>query len=293
MSSTSKPIAIDEDFRKILQISVAALIKNSGFESCHETVLETLTEMIQSYIIELGRSSRTYCEVAGRSMTTLCDIETALVSMGCKAAKLIDATGKVSVRLGKIAMQSPTTTASVLKVGTKAKFPAYVSTNLNFPPFPDPHTYMRTLAGHTPESDYSILRENESAQKWNIERALTRFIAKTGNSHALLSDDKAAYPLISANTMAIPYLNALLPSESETRILSETSIEKHLTDASRDDSPSKKSKKMTKTEESQSNKKTHFTSNQSPNPNTDTTNTSVSHNPYLRSIKKPKRRKIK
>ena len=48
--------------------------------------------------------------------------------------------------------------------------------------------------GQTPENDYVILRERTSSQKRDVERALTRFVAKTGMSLPLLPDDKNAFP---------------------------------------------------------------------------------------------------
>ena len=48
--------------------------------------------------------------------------------------------------------------------------------------------------GETPEDDYVILRERISTQRRDVERALTRFVARTGESHPLLPDDKNAFP---------------------------------------------------------------------------------------------------
>jgi len=43
-------------------------------------------------------------------------------------------------------------------------------------------------------SEYKVVREKASAEHRDIERALTRFIAKTGDTENLFSDDPYAFP---------------------------------------------------------------------------------------------------
>ena len=45
-----------------------------------------------------------------------------------------------------------------------------------------------------PEREYQILRDKAANQKRDVERALTRFIAKTGETESLFSDDPYAFP---------------------------------------------------------------------------------------------------
>ena len=48
--------------------------------------------------------------------------------------------------------------------------------------------------GQKSASDYVVLRERLSEQRRDVERALTRFVAKTGKSLSLLPQDKNAFP---------------------------------------------------------------------------------------------------
>uniref|UniRef100_A0A8C1SDR0 TAF8 RNA polymerase II, TATA box binding protein (TBP)-associated factor n=1 Tax=Cyprinus carpio TaxID=7962 RepID=A0A8C1SDR0_CYPCA len=78
---------------------------------------------------------------------------------------------------------------------------------------------------NTPEpdvSDYQVVREKAESQRRDVERALTRFMAKTGETESLFKDDISAFPLIAAKPSTIPYLSALLPSELELQTLEET-----------------------------------------------------------------------
>lgn len=98
-------------------------------------------------------------------------------------------------------------------------------------------------------SDYQVLREKAASQRRDVERALTRFMAKTGETQSLFKDDVTTFPresgcmervafmfphrslkcvcvcvwtVIAARPSSIPYLSALLPSELELQSLEET-----------------------------------------------------------------------
>lgn len=45
-----------------------------------------------------------------------------------------------------------------------------------------------------PVSDYQVLREKAASQRRDVERALTRFMAKTGETQSLFKDDVTTFP---------------------------------------------------------------------------------------------------
>lgn len=45
-----------------------------------------------------------------------------------------------------------------------------------------------------PASDYQVVREKAASQRRDVERALTRFMAKTGETQSLFKDDITAFP---------------------------------------------------------------------------------------------------
>lgn len=45
-----------------------------------------------------------------------------------------------------------------------------------------------------PVSDYQVLREKAASQRRDVERALTRFMAKTGETQSLFKDDVSTFP---------------------------------------------------------------------------------------------------
>ena len=98
--------------------------------------------------------------------------------------------------------------------GNNKKHPNSIPDNL--PEFPDSHSYIRTPTHRQPVTDYEMVREKAASQKRDVERALTRFIAKTGKIHNLFkTDDNNLFPLISCErdvegAKLPPYLNAVL-----------------------------------------------------------------------------------
>ncbi|TNN65245.1 Transcription initiation factor TFIID subunit 8 [Liparis tanakae] len=270
--------------RRTLQVVVSALLTECGFESAEKAAVETLTEMMQSYITEIGRCAKAYCEHTARSIPTLSDTVVTLIEMGFKADTL-PLYAKRSQRM--VITAPPVTNAPVtpkaLSAGQKRTHPAHIPGH--FPEFPDPHTYIKTPTFREPVSDYQVVREKAASQRRDVERALTRFMAKTGETHSLFKDDVTAFPLIAAQPSTIPYLSALLPSELELQTLEETdsSEQDDQTDgenaAGNDDPGADKENSMLP-----------------PGvvvPSTKASEDNVIDNPYLRPVKKPKVRRKK
>lgn len=212
MSSLSDPREISR--RRALKVAVSALVYEVGFEKAEESVLETLTEMLQSFLSELGRTSRGYAELAGRSEGMMTDVFMALVDMG----QNVQSIQSHAQRHSKSVFLPPAHSAAppslkTLQVGDKPSHPSHIPDHL--PPFPDPHTYIRTLTNKAPVTEYQLVRERAASQKRDIERALTRFIAKTGETQMLFPDNTEAFPLIAVKPCARPYLDALLCKEQD------------------------------------------------------------------------------
>ncbi|XP_052048332.1 transcription initiation factor TFIID subunit 8 isoform X2 [Apodemus sylvaticus] len=207
--------------RRTLQVVVSSLLTEAGFESAEKASVETLTEMLQSYISEIGRSAKSYCEHTARTQPTLSDIVVTLVEMGFNVDTL-PAYAKRSQRM--VITAPPVTnqpvTPKALTAGQNRPHPPHIPSH--FPEFPDPHTYIKTPTYREPVSDYQVLREKAASQRRDVERALTRFMAKTGETQSLFKDDVSTFPLIAARPFTIPYLTALLPSELEIQQMEET-----------------------------------------------------------------------
>lgn len=71
----------------------------------------------------------------------------------------------------------PQNPLQILQAGSKPTNPVHIPSYL--PSLPDPHAYVRTATYKQPETEYEAIREKSANQKRDVERALTKFLAKT------------------------------------------------------------------------------------------------------------------
>jgi transcription initiation factor TFIID subunit 8 len=165
---------------------------------------------------ELGRSSRAFTEVACRSEPLPADILLALTEMGQTTVGIKEYAFRTGRRcLSNPGLAQPAKPTSILHTGDRKPRSKLLAEMC--PEFPDSHSYLRTPTHKQPVTDYESVREKAASQKRDVERALTRFIAKTGKTHSLFNtDDTNMFPLISCDRIMPdqpvlpPYLNALL-----------------------------------------------------------------------------------
>jgi transcription initiation factor TFIID subunit 8 len=175
--------------------------------------------MLQSLLSEMGRSTRAFCELSGRTEAVVGDVVIAMVDMGIDVDS-IPVWGRDRKR-SRIVIPNPgqapaQPTPRILQAGEKKPLANYIPDHL--PPFPDPHAYIRTPTHKQPVTEYEAIREKAATQKRDVERALTKFMAKTGGSslaHSLFPDEQLChlFPLVPPKPQSNPYLNALLPKD--------------------------------------------------------------------------------
>ncbi|XP_017343210.1 transcription initiation factor TFIID subunit 8 [Ictalurus punctatus] len=273
--------------RRTLQVVVSSLLTECGFESAEKAAVETLTEMMQSYITEVGRCAKASCEHTARSSPTLSDVVITLVEIGFN----VDSLPLYAKRSQRMVITAPPVTNSpvipkALIAGQKRTHPAYIPSH--FPEFPDPHTYIKTPTFREPVSDYQVLREKAASQRRDVERALTRFMAKTGETQSLFKDDLTAFPLIAAKPSSIPYLSALLPSELELQSLEETDSSEQ-----DDQTDSENNTNGMISEDTGADKENAVLPPGGGVPTVKNNEENMIDNPYLRPVKKPKVRRKK
>ncbi|KAI5609037.1 transcription initiation factor TFIID subunit 8 isoform X1 [Silurus asotus] len=271
--------------RRTLQVVVSSLLTECGFDSAEKAAVETLTEMMQSYITEVGRCAKASCEHTARSSPTLSDVVITLVEIGFN----VDSLPLYAKRSQRMVITAPPVTNSpvipkALVAGQKRTHPLYIPSH--FPEFPDPHTYIKTPTFREPVSDYQVLREKAASQRRDVERALTRFMAKTGDTQSLFKDDITTFPLIAAKLSSIPYLNALLPSELELQSLEET-------DSSEQDDQTDTENNANNMSGTGADKENAVVPPGGGVPSVKNNEENMIDNPYLRPVKKPKVRRKK
>ncbi|XP_041084762.1 transcription initiation factor TFIID subunit 8-like [Polyodon spathula] len=273
--------------RRTLQVVVSSLLTEAGFESAEKAAVESLTEMIQSYVSEVGRCAKSYCEHTARTQPTLSDVVVTLVEMGFN----VDTLPFYAKRSQRMVITAPPVTnppiaPKALTAGQKRQHPSHIPSHL--PEFPDPHTYIKTPTFREPISDYQIVREKAASQRRDVERALTRFMAKTGETQSLFKDDITTFPLIASQPSSIPYLNALLPSELELQQLEETDSSEQ-----DDQTDTENTSVNISNDESGADKENSGLPQGGVLPAGKASEENLIDNPYLRPVKKPKVRRKK
>lgn len=180
--------------RAIIKTVVATILSETGFQSADRQCIETLCEMLQGLIAEIGQSSRNYCELSGRTQPVIGDVIVALINNGISLQGL-EAYAKRDNRQTIPPPQqiNPQKQLSLLQAGTKNSHPSHIPNYL--PVLPDPHSYIRTPTHKQPVTEYEAIREKAANQKRDVEKALTRFLAKTSETHSLFDvEDNQMFP---------------------------------------------------------------------------------------------------
>ncbi|XP_043238095.1 transcription initiation factor TFIID subunit 8-like [Amphibalanus amphitrite] len=200
-------------WRRVMAMAVSSVCQQAGFTSIEPAALSSLTESFISVLKELGRSSKAYSDLACRSDLVVGDVVMALVDNGFNVASITEfAKRRHRPTLPTPLPSAPTKQPPTLQVGEKQNHPAHIPDHL--PAFPDSHAYVQTPTHKQPITNYEAVRERAASQKRDMERALTRFIAKTGPVDKLFdSDEQAQFPLIACRSIVNPYLQALDPRD--------------------------------------------------------------------------------
>lgn len=144
------------------------------------------------------------------------DVVLALINMGV-SLKGLDAFGKKIGALPPIAAPQQVAVQKqnhLLAAGKKQSLPSYIPSH--FPALPDPHAYIRTPTHKQPVTEYEAIRERSATQKRDVEKALTKFLAKTSETHSLFPDVDEAnqmFPLIACKPSFPAYIAALNPTD--------------------------------------------------------------------------------
>lgn len=204
---------------RVLSLAACAICHENGFTTAEASVVETLTTMIQSLIVEAGRESQMLAEHNGRTEVTPGDVYLTLIDMGLNIDSIAEygRRRRNLIRIPTPPREQPQKQATILQTGQTKPHHSYIPDH--YPPFPDPHSYIRTPTHKQPTSEYEAIRDKAATQKRDLERALTRFVAKSSDSnpeHSLFANNinlNRHFPLIPIQTSPLPFMSALLPKD--------------------------------------------------------------------------------
>ncbi|GMT23462.1 hypothetical protein PFISCL1PPCAC_14759, partial [Pristionchus fissidentatus] len=182
---TSKyaPLAASAAFGKVLRQAVAAVCVGNGFDAADPDVLELLTHTASAYMKEICEGARIVTENSGRTKLIPADIWLALINMGQNVLQLPDFLKEQQGRSIQIAPPKIANTPAIpnpLRVGSSRNHHPHI--HEYFPPFPDPHTYVRSEISLEPDQSYERARELLAQKKRDAEISLTDFFLRTHQS---------------------------------------------------------------------------------------------------------------
>ncbi|XP_074644655.1 uncharacterized protein LOC141901360 isoform X2 [Tubulanus polymorphus] len=74
--------------RKVLQVGIAQICQQLGWNSIQSSALELMTDIIERYLTEIGKSTHRYCEQFGRTEPNLDDVALAFQYIGIPLSEL-------------------------------------------------------------------------------------------------------------------------------------------------------------------------------------------------------------
>nr|XP_053626216.1 transcription initiation factor TFIID subunit 8-like [Cherax quadricarinatus] len=131
------------------------------------------------------------------------------------------APGAFRLRQNRVVIASPVQQVdlkqhNVLQVGDKKLHPQHIPDHL--PPFPDTHTYCFSHTYKQPVTEYEAIREKAAAQKRDIERALTKFAAKTSDTQNLFFTDDKEFMLVAVAPKTPKVVNNIISEQVDAPI---------------------------------------------------------------------------
>lgn len=139
-------------------------------------------------IVEIAHTSKDYAELSVRTQPFLGDVVVALTNLGIPTTGITSYIKKDLLKIPTPQAISNQKQLSLLQAGTKQSHPSHIPSH--FPALPDPHAYVRTPTHKQPVTEYEAIREKAASQKRDIEKALTRFLAKTSETDCLFASEE-------------------------------------------------------------------------------------------------------
>jgi hypothetical protein len=168
---------MSEEFaRHVLRVVVAQVCASFGFQSIEQFALETLVDVLQEYIEEIGYTSHSISEVASRTESNFHDVLFAFADLKVSISELmLFATQADEMPFSKPLPEFPMKTKQYkpkMLSDPEEPLPSHIPSFL--PAFPDKHTYMKTPVPVEKEVDPVKVREKKNRERHDVEYSLAR-----------------------------------------------------------------------------------------------------------------------
>jgi len=199
-----------------MKVVTAQVCQELGFNAISSNAVESLAEITQKYIEELGHASHHYAELAGRTECNFNDVRQSFNDLYIKIDDLrAFARFADNMPFAKAIPEFPLKKSSLPNQSNKGtripnilakeeiKQPLLPHIPECLPPFPPPHTYVHSTISPPQITDQEEIRKKKNKEKKQIEESLSKLNSKTG-SHPTANYDSARKPQFTSGTN--PYL---------------------------------------------------------------------------------------
>ncbi|KAG6528925.1 transcription initiation factor TFIID subunit 8-like [Zingiber officinale] len=187
------PAGCDEFGRAVAKVAVAQICESVGLEGCNLSAIDAFSEVVVRYIYDLGKSARSYANLAGRADCNVFDVIQSLedlsAPLGFSGASDIHHC-LVGSSVAREITQYVNTVDEVPFAKPIPKFPisrlpksspSFAQAGLEpagkhipdwLPRFPDPHTYVHTPVWNKRATDAKADKIEQARQRRKAERSL-------------------------------------------------------------------------------------------------------------------------
>eukprot|EP00128_Syssomonas_multiformis_P003259 Colp12_sorted_trinity150504_noHs@2407 len=184
MSSIPPPA---EFTRGVTKRFVTKLCQRANFEGANNASLDTLSDVFERFISEIGKSAHGYAELASRTECNLYDIRGAFEDVYMDAGELLayfseikDDTDNSKSYEDMNSVYEPALDLTPLLGELRRDFPPHIPKHC--PPLPYEHTYQNTAVFQKREKDPCVLHQKKVRQRRQIEHSLSKLLTQTAAS---------------------------------------------------------------------------------------------------------------
>eukprot|EP00298_Acanthocystis_sp_HF-20_P009340 c18249_g1_i1.p1 GENE.c18249_g1_i1~~c18249_g1_i1.p1 ORF type:complete len:175 (-),score=73.30 c18249_g1_i1:51-533(-) len=159
---------MDEFCAEILRSVVIQLAQTAGFEKAQESAINTLTDVLREYLIELANATRGHTQMSGRTESNFFDMQIAFEDYGVSLDDLYLYVSEVDLILPSDISLSPLPAPPTKQIPLFETVPppSFV------PPFlinyPADVYYKSTGVALTREREPSVVQKSKLAEKWQV-----------------------------------------------------------------------------------------------------------------------------
>uniref|UniRef100_A0A7N0VAX1 Transcription initiation factor TFIID subunit 8 n=1 Tax=Kalanchoe fedtschenkoi TaxID=63787 RepID=A0A7N0VAX1_KALFE len=183
----------DDYARTVSRVSAAQICEGVGFQSCQDSALDALAEVVVRYVRDLGRVAASHANLAGRTDCNVFDVVRGLEDLGLgrgfsggsSVSHCLSGSGVVKDLVEYVGSNEDVPFALPLPwfpvVVERSKVPSFAEMEEKpagkhipdwLPAFPDPHTYVHTPMWNERKSDPRQDKVEQVRQRRKAERAL-------------------------------------------------------------------------------------------------------------------------